>query len=201
MAKITYSNKSYLNQNPSVPSANKVEDVDMNEIKSVVNGNDTLMGDLTNLKTTDKSSIVNALNETIDNLNRSMVFSKSSNQSIATGTFSNITFQNTVSYTDTDFASVSSGTFTVLEKGLYLIILNTIFDTNATGGRYQDLYANNVGYAVQSTGAATGARTSLNSSAIVSFNANDTFVVRGFQASGSNLNVLTNSNITMVKIK
>lgn len=39
MAKITYDDKSYLNQNGSVPNANKVCDTDMNEIKSVVNTN------------------------------------------------------------------------------------------------------------------------------------------------------------------
>lgn len=39
MTKIAYDNKSYLNQNPSVPNANKVCDSDMNEIKTVVNGN------------------------------------------------------------------------------------------------------------------------------------------------------------------
>lgn len=36
---ITYNNKSFLNQNPSIPNANKVTDDDMNEIKSVVNAN------------------------------------------------------------------------------------------------------------------------------------------------------------------
>lgn len=39
MAKITYDNKTYLNQNVSVPNVNKVCDSDMNEIKSVVNSN------------------------------------------------------------------------------------------------------------------------------------------------------------------
>ena len=39
MAKITYDNKSYLNQNGSVPNVNKVNDTDMNEIKTVVNTN------------------------------------------------------------------------------------------------------------------------------------------------------------------
>lgn len=38
--KITYGNKSYLNQNVDIPVANKVCDTDMNEIKSVVNNND-----------------------------------------------------------------------------------------------------------------------------------------------------------------
>ena len=36
--------RTYLNQNPSVPNANKVCDTDMNEIKSVVNSNYDEMG-------------------------------------------------------------------------------------------------------------------------------------------------------------
>lgn len=41
MAQITYSNKTFLNQNPSIPEVNKVTDANMNEIKSVVNANAT----------------------------------------------------------------------------------------------------------------------------------------------------------------
>ena len=40
MAKITYSNKSTLNPQPSIASKNKVTSDDMNEIKQVVNEND-----------------------------------------------------------------------------------------------------------------------------------------------------------------
>ena len=36
---ITYGDKSYLNQNAEIPATNKVQDTDMNEIKSVVNNN------------------------------------------------------------------------------------------------------------------------------------------------------------------
>ena len=36
---ITYGDKSYLNQNADIPATNKVQDVDMNEIKEVVNNN------------------------------------------------------------------------------------------------------------------------------------------------------------------
>lgn len=41
MAQITYDDKVYLNENSSVPAINKVQDIDMNEIKSVIN--DTLL--------------------------------------------------------------------------------------------------------------------------------------------------------------
>lgn len=36
---ITYEDKQYLNQNADIPATNKVQDIDMNEIKSVVNNN------------------------------------------------------------------------------------------------------------------------------------------------------------------
>ena len=39
MAQITYTDKVYLNQNANIPDVNKVNDSDMNEIKSTVNSN------------------------------------------------------------------------------------------------------------------------------------------------------------------
>lgn len=45
---IGYDDKSYINQNPSIPNANKVTDTDMNEIKSVVNNNATELLDIQN---------------------------------------------------------------------------------------------------------------------------------------------------------
>lgn len=60
---ITYTDKQQLNANASIPAINKCQAVDMNEIKSVVNTNANLVGDLTELNTTDKTSIVNAINE------------------------------------------------------------------------------------------------------------------------------------------
>ena len=41
MAQITYVNKEYLYENGDIPAKNKVQDTDMNEIKSVVNSNET----------------------------------------------------------------------------------------------------------------------------------------------------------------
>lgn len=63
MAQITYADKTYLNENASIPANNKVQDVDMNEIKSVVNTNDNNVGDLTTLATDVKTSVVGAINE------------------------------------------------------------------------------------------------------------------------------------------
>lgn len=36
---ITYGDKQYLNENANIPATNKIQDTDMNEIKSVVNNN------------------------------------------------------------------------------------------------------------------------------------------------------------------
>lgn len=65
MAKITYTDKVTLNEQPSISAENKVTDDDMNEIKNVVNTNDDNVGDLSNLKTTTKTSIVEAINEIV----------------------------------------------------------------------------------------------------------------------------------------
>lgn len=91
MSKITYADKQTLNENTSIADINKVKASDLNEIKTVVNQNDdntttntteintvksdietietnistinTNIGDLNNLETTDKSSVVNSINE------------------------------------------------------------------------------------------------------------------------------------------
>lgn len=43
---ITYTDKVYLNENVDIPAINKVRDVDMNEIKSVVNNNADIVQDI-----------------------------------------------------------------------------------------------------------------------------------------------------------
>lgn len=67
MSKITYTDKVALNVNSDIADINKVNASDLNEIKDVVNSNDDNMGLLSNLNTTDKTSIVNAINEVITN--------------------------------------------------------------------------------------------------------------------------------------
>jgi hypothetical protein len=63
MAKITWNDKTTLNPQPSIARENKCTDADLNEIKQVVNTNDDNVGDLADLNTTDKTSVVNAVNE------------------------------------------------------------------------------------------------------------------------------------------
>ena len=66
MAKLTYANKTALNENPSIAAQNKITDNDMNEIKEVVNENDDNVGNLATLKTSTKSSVVGSINELVD---------------------------------------------------------------------------------------------------------------------------------------
>lgn len=46
MAKITYQDKAFLNENSQISSVNKVQDTDLNEIKNVVNENDDIFTQL-----------------------------------------------------------------------------------------------------------------------------------------------------------
>ena len=86
MAKITYADKTALNTNSQIADVNKVNDSDLNEIKSVVNDNDTNVGDLSTLNTTDKSSIVNAINELLPTVlySTNKEFSEIANNTIIT---------------------------------------------------------------------------------------------------------------------
>lgn len=62
ITKITYADKQQLNANASINANNKCQATDMNEIKTVVNGNADNIGDLATLTTTATTDIVSALN-------------------------------------------------------------------------------------------------------------------------------------------
>ncbi len=68
IAEISFSDKSDINTT-STPEVNKITASNLNEIKSVVNTNANLMGDLETLTTSDKSSVVNAINSKITSYN------------------------------------------------------------------------------------------------------------------------------------
>lgn len=63
MSEITYDDKVDLQVATNIANINKVTASDMNEIKNVVNGNADEVGDITTLTTTDKTSVVDAVNE------------------------------------------------------------------------------------------------------------------------------------------
>ena len=62
MGKITYADKEILYTNADIPANKKVQSSDMNEIKNIVNENDDKVGELNDLNTTDKSSMVSSIN-------------------------------------------------------------------------------------------------------------------------------------------
>lgn len=130
----------------------------------------------------------------------SVTFMRTTNQSVSTGSFSKINYDLTTA-NGISIASISSGTITINQTGIYLIALNTIYDTNTTGGRYQDVFRGAAGYAIASTNGATGVRTALNSSLIAEFTAGDTFYCRAYQTSGGNLNIILGSSVSLTKIK
>ena len=63
---ITYADKQATNVNANINANNKCQASDMNEIKTVVNANANLQGDLSSLNTTTKTSIVGAINEVLN---------------------------------------------------------------------------------------------------------------------------------------
>lgn len=65
MAKITYEDKEFLNKNENIADKNKVNDTDLNQIKEVVNENDGKVGDLSDLNTSEKSNVVEAINSNL----------------------------------------------------------------------------------------------------------------------------------------
>lgn len=67
MQSITYSNKIPLYINSDIPDENKGNASDFNDIKSVVNANATECGNASNLATTTKTSLVDAINEVNEN--------------------------------------------------------------------------------------------------------------------------------------
>ena len=116
MSKITYTDKVALNENPSVADVNKVKASDMNEIKNVVNANDNNVGNLENLNTTDKSSIVGSINETINYVSLNNKVSYSYTQMVASGpsitsqAFIDIEYDDTFKFCRiSGFISVSAG--------------------------------------------------------------------------------------------
>ena len=60
---VTFEDKKNLNTNLDIARINKVTDEDINELKDVENTNANNVWDLTTLNTTDKTSLVNAINE------------------------------------------------------------------------------------------------------------------------------------------
>lgn len=139
---ITYSNKADINVNSNVPDTNKVKADDMNEIKTVVNSNATLMGDVSTL--TGSTDIVDYLT---DHTSATLLWTNSS--------------MGADDYFNQQNINLSSGDYDVLEVFFYdysknkrfssvrvpkgkPINLNSIFDYNQKAyAGFRTLYYNN----------------------------------------------------------
>lgn len=86
MQLISYTNKSALNVNSNVADVNKCNAADLNEIKTVVNANASESGNASDLQTTDKDSLVDAINEVNTNANSALSGLSSKQNTILTGT-------------------------------------------------------------------------------------------------------------------
>ena len=109
MAKITYEDKEFLNKNENIANKNKVNDTDLNQIKEVVNGNDDKIGDLSDLNTTNKDSLVEAINEL--NNNSYLCAELSSNQTYNGSANNTINFNHTLEENNNGFL-YNNGIFT-----------------------------------------------------------------------------------------
>lgn len=87
---ITYSDKQAMGTQPSIPDVNKVMDSDMNEIKTVVNGNATVMGSLGTVITVDFTEKTSTLPSggwySLGNVNVSETLEKATYLAIVTAT-------------------------------------------------------------------------------------------------------------------
>ena len=142
MAQITYADKVAINENPNVNAINKIRDEDMNEIKAVVNENETTLstlssnvGDITQLTTTNKTSVVNAINELNNEVvlfsNDSGSTSASLSDSVSNYTYIEILFKETGNN-----KIYSSGKLLTNSSGFKTTLFYSEFPTSASGNIY-----------------------------------------------------------------
>lgn len=86
---VTFDDKSNMSTNPDIPRINKVIDDDINQLKDVTNTNATNIGDTNNLSTSDKSSLVNSINELFGTIDGLFKF-QSVNQQVIIGANGNV---------------------------------------------------------------------------------------------------------------
>lgn len=132
MAKITYANKVFLNENADIPDENKVGDSDLNEIKEVVNKNDNNVGDLSSLNTINKNNVVEAINEV--NKKDFIKVALTSNKSISAAEYTKVAFDSTVVSSDS-MALQSDGGIVINNPRINYILVraNMRYNSSSTG--------------------------------------------------------------------
>ena len=107
----------------------------------------------------------------------------------------NATFYKIIYETKKGSCFESSGEIlTCTKPGKYLVLLNTIFNTNDSGGRYHDIMCNGRGYGLSTTAGISGLRSCLSSFAILELSEGDTLFARAYQTTGSNLDLISGTS-------
>lgn len=129
------------------------------------------------------------------------IFKLPSNQNISTSTFTTIIYGTAIG---TCFSTSDDGNITCTKDGTYLILLNTIFNTNTSGGRYQDIRYNGSSYALSTLVGVSGLRSCLASFAILKLKVGDVLFARAYQTSGRALPLISGtsgSSINFIKLE
>ena len=134
MAKITYEDKEFLNKNKNIADKNKVNDTDLNEIKTVVNQNDTNVGDLAALNTNDKSSIVNAINS-LTNCGKFIKLNKTSSQSYSANTRFEVSWQ-TETFNNTNNILTKNNNHVQCTSGTHTVLINAFLQMIGSSENY-----------------------------------------------------------------
>lgn len=134
MSKITYENKEFLNENSQISNINKVTADDMNEIKNVVNENDDNIGDLSELNTADKSSVVGAINE-LTNIGKSIRLKKNTAQDFNANTVVEVTWDEEV-FNNTHGILIKDGNSIKCASGSHLVMISGWFQIISSGANY-----------------------------------------------------------------
>lgn len=143
-------------------------------------------------------------------VNRTIRFQLTSEFSVPKSEFTPIPYNQKVIFAGEDFCSIdSTGIISINEPGLYLFLPAIAFNTNTTGGRYQDVFDS---LYLAANGACSGVgvnglRTCFSSSCILSVNetmineGTNTFRHRAYQTSGNALGIApTGTFLTIMKL-
>lgn len=158
---------------------------------------DVKVGSLASLTTTNKTSVVAAVNERLADSTKYVKYTKTANQSITTSVNSQVTFQTKVASNGENFSEIDAVTerIKILEAGVYEINVTFLYEGNATGARYINLGFDGIGSA-PSIGTL-----SMYMTASVFFQAsvNDLVEVIAHQSSGASLNLLSSGTTAKIR--
>lgn len=181
MAKITYEDKEFLNKNESIADKNKVNDTDLNQIKEAVNQNDDNVGDLSNLNTTDKTSLVNAINE-VNIVGKFIKLTRSSNQKFSANSQFEIMWDKEIS-NNTNGILIKNGNQIQCTNGTHNVLIIAHAQMNGTGTNY--IYINHNGSHLANMCTSNGGSTLI--STVTQLKANDYLLTDAYSTLGGSV--------------